>query len=282
MSDFSLQCWVPSLSAYERVKELSLDQYSIISKFILNNDNKGLGSYFEEVLFQNFLVKDTYTKLTKYDKWFVLTFLRAVNLSSTLTLKAKDEKNKDCTYDIDLLTLLTKASDFKPIDKFQINLDLVTLEIGVENKIYSVKDNFNFIKKIIKDSKVTIIEKLDIDSKNTLLNQLKENILPVVQKIIEKKESYNKQNFKLIPVSFNLKEVYEVGLTLFDNAIFDFLKLIYSPFAKGVYAKKYFLTSKLKFNLSEIERLTPLECDIYINLYNQENTSKIKANQSIP
>jgi len=279
MSDFTLQCWVPSISSYSRVTELTMGQYTIISKFILNNDNKGLGYYFETILNNNFKDKILYKKLTKYDKWFILTFLRAVNISPTLTLKAKDLSDKECTYDIDLLNILTRGSEFIPIYKFNIEMDLITAKVELDNNIFFEKDQFNFIKEINTEKNKIELSKLQPHEKLSIKRDL-DTILEIVAKIISKKDNLNME-LKLIPTIPMLKEVYEVSLSLFDNTLFDFLKLIFSPYSKGVFAKKYFLTSKIGMDMDKIDSITPLECDIYVNLYNQDNTSKIKGNQAL-
>jgi len=280
MSDFTLQCWVPSISAYSRVYEFTVGQYTTLSKFILNNDDEGLAEYFETILQNNLKEKNLYKNLTKYDKWFLLTFLRTVNISPTLTLKAKDPANKECTYDIDLLKILTQGSDFFPIYKFNIQMDLINVEIEIDNSIkLKNKPILNYIKTIQTKKNKIQIHSLPDNEKNSIFKNLG-IIENVIENIVFKKDELNKV-FKIIPVIPQLKEVYEVSLSLFDNTLFEFLKLIFSPYSKGIFAKKYFLMNKIGVNLSHIDSLTPLECDIYINLYNQENTAKIKGNQSL-
>lgn len=279
MPGFTLQCWVPSISSYSRISELSIGQYTNISKFILNNDDEGLGEYFEYIIENNFIDKIILKSLTKYDKWFLLTFLRAVNISPMLTLKAKDPSGKECTYDIDLLNILTKSSEFIPIQKFNVKMDLISAEIEVDNKIRFKEKELSNIKTISTEKNKIEIKTLSNLEQTKLKNNLG-LIIDVINKIILKKDSFNKE-LKLIPVIPQLKDVYEVSLSLFDNTLFDFLKLIFSPYSKGIFAKKYFLLSKIGISLSQIDDLTPLECDIYINLYNQENTSKIKGNQAL-
>lgn len=279
MSDFTLQCWVPSLSSYTRVNELNMGQYGNIAKYILNNDDIGLAEYFEKIIETNFLDKLQIESLTKFDKWFIITFFRAINISPTLTLKAIDPTGKECTYDIDLLSILTTGSEFIPKQRFVIKLNTLEIEIDNIGKIYNNGKEFNFIKSITTNNKKILLKNLSLQENKKIINEMGNEIINAIKDLIKTRDKFN-NSLKLISKNSILKGVYEMPLSLFDNTVFDFLKLIYSPFARGVYAKKYFLMSKIGFSGEEVDKITPLECDIYINLYNQENNSKIKAGHS--
>lgn len=275
MKNFSLLCWVPSISNYIRLNELTFEQLSNISKFILNNDDEGLSEYFENVVKNNLLEKEIYNILTKFDKWFILTFLRANNISPSLILKATDPFDKECTYEVNLFDILTIATEFIPIFNFEIKMDILNVKIELPKTIYTKEDSLLHLSHLFFNNKETTISNLSINEKITLFKELSVNILPVIKNIINIKEKENNK-LKLLPVNTELKNIYEISLNMFDNTLFEYLKFIFLSYSKNVYLKKYFLINKIGLSMNEVHSITPFEGDIFINLYNQDNTDKNK------
>lgn len=57
-----------------------------------------------------------------------------------------------------------------------------------------------------------------------------------------------------------------MSLRFFDNTLFDFVRLIYVPFAKNIYKKRYTLIKTLGLSSRDIDNLTPAECDVFLGL----------------
>ena len=70
--------------------------------------------------------------------------------------------------------------------------------------------------------------------------------------------------------------IKSVPFRVMDNTLFIFLKSIFLPFCKNLYNKKYSLVKNVGFSLAEIDSLTYIESQIYLNLYNEEEYKKLK------
>ena len=273
MQKFHLSAWVPSLKRYTKISELNMHQLEVLAKCIINDDDELLNTAFNNVLLENLETKSVYNNLTRFDKWFLLTFLRASSVESTISYIAGEES---VTLTFDLFEILTKLSEitlkniealelgettfrFKPYD------DLLATDYVYESIVETEADGvkfapYNFNKQIREEFYKTV--------ETTVYFELKEHL--------DLAEQHYDDIF-IIQNTSNTVGFHSIPLRLCDNTLFYFLKSIFKPAAQNLYTKKYVLLTKLHIYLNSINQLTPFECDIYIGILNSaENSKKTK------
>lgn len=269
MQPFYLNCWVPSIKNYLKIQELKMSQFDILSKYIANNDNIHIANCLENIIEENLEDKNYFTELTKFDKWFILTFLRASSVSPSLYFIAKDKNNSECNIEFNLFNVLTELSEvnFDPIEP--LAKDNTSLVLMPSRKLYNDNPILESIFSITVDKETTYIDLLAEKEKRLLFNSVEDNLKT---NILQHTSAYDKKlkNLFLIKSNPGLKNFNPVSLRLFDNTLYNFVVMIYKPFAKSIYNKKYNLVSKLKMSLADIGELTPVECDVYLGMLTAE------------
>ena len=261
MNGFNFLCWVPSQKNYFRLKELNFHQYELILKYILNNDDDGLVNCFDEVLINNLPDR---VKLNKFDKWFILCFLRAVCISPVSVYKVKTKENNTAAADISILEMLEKISDKILKDRITINLQDAELIFTVPHSLVT--------QDILKESLIAaVINKDEVilkeNEKDIILSKMSDALKQIAKANIS--NEFDDHSFKLLS---RLEEfgVKSPSFRITDNTLFEHVKRLYSLWSNVFHEKKYVLINKVGFNVNDIMNMTPIECDVYINHYKQE------------
>ena len=254
---FLLNCWVPSLSDYVKISELSMHQLEVMSKYLVNEDHLGTNACFNEIIQENLHDKKIYAQLNKLDKWFILSFLKCNNISPLIIIKAKNQKDEECTVDFNLVDILTKASEYS--FKFNPVLEIKNFEaqFKLPNNLYSSNILVDTVKSIKLDSKIVAIPDLSEEICLKFFNTLDSSLAKLLYSYLNLQDASN--DFYLLKNTKNFKNLYDIKLNIFDNNLFYFLRSIYLPYAKSLYAKKYNLISKIGLTVNDIDKLTPLE-----------------------
>jgi len=270
MNNFSFLCWVPSKKDYFRIKELTLLQYELILKYILNNDDEGLENCFEEIIKTNLGIEN----LNKFDKWFILSFLRAVCISPVSVYRIKTKENNTAAADISILEMLEKISDKALKEKIYVETPDLRLIFTIPKNLYS--------KDILKECfTAALVDNKELDlkdkEKDIILSKMSNSFKQLIKSNISKE--YDDSGFKLISrlEEFGIKGPH---FKLTDNTLFEHVKRLYSLWSNVLHEKKYILIGKIGFSLNDIYNMTPLECDVYINHYKQEQKAISKKLKS--
>lgn len=265
MKSFYLNCWVPSQKTYVKLAELKMNQFDILSKYIANNDDENTAMCLENLIESNLQDKSIFNELTRFDKWFMLTFLRASSISPSLYFNTKDVNNNDCNLEFNLFNILTELSEpeFDAIDPIiQNNVTIVAApsrrlhvnDIVLDNLFSITTNNETFYLELLSDKEKRILF-------SSIEGKLKTDLLQLI-------DNYDKKYTDMLLIKSNslLQNFASVKLRLFDNTLYNFIVMIYKPFAKNIYKKKYTLLTKLGLSLSDINDLTPIECDVYTGM----------------
>ena len=268
---FYLNCWVPSLQNYVKIQELTVKQLGILAKYLVNEDNEGINYCFNEIIKNNLKDPDLFDKLDKLDKWFILSFLKASNISPLIIIKAKNPDDTDCTIDLSLIDILTQVSEYKYRfeNKLEIKNFIATFQIPKE--LYTENILADAVNSVQLDDKIIDFSRLPHRQKIQFFLSLEQTLHDLLLSYTKVQDGNN--DAYLIKNVNNLKNLFDIKLNLFDNTLFAFLKSIYFPYVQSLYGKKYNLVSKIGLSLAEIDNLTPFETDIYINILNTEEKS---------
>lgn len=271
--DFHLNCWIPSLSGYTRIRELKNNQLYVLSKYILNEDHEGTNLCFNKIIKNNLLDKEIYGKLTRFDKWFILAFYRATNISPVVYIQTTTKDKAPCNVELQLFDTLTKLSEINLTFNTSLEIEDLTLQINASSDLYS-KDGYDAVKSITIKNTGTRIEPPVL---NTILLENK-NLSLYVKKYLTNIDL--SRGLMLLENKNPDIILNNIPFRLYDNTLFFFIRSIYLPFCKGVYTRQYNLMRKLGIDYNSVQSLTPLEGEIFINLYNEEENEK-KSKKSI-
>jgi len=272
--EFYLNCWVPSLSGFFKLKELKNSQLSILSKYILNEDHEGTNMCFNEIINKNFLEINPNLNVNRFDKWFILSFLRATNISPILYLQTANTANVPCNIELSLYETLTRLSEISPVSAIDVKLENINIILYPSESLYTVEPVVDSVKEL-KHLKNNITNRDEIykllGRRENLRNYLAQQML-----------YFDSLSNDLIIKNENpALKLTNIPVRVFDNTLFFFLRSIYLPYCKGVYEKLFSLKKLMNLSLDEYYQLTPSECDILISLYKQDESSKTQHSYSL-
>lgn len=274
---FYLKCWVPSRRGYVDISELTIYQFTILSKYILNEDHVGTNSAFNEIIKENLKDKEIYNNLNRFDKWFILTFLRAVNISSAVCIQTKNLSGAPCNIETDLFNLLTNLSEILIPQLTQLELEGLKFEFKPLSELYSTNTLCDVISSIHSSEAIIEVDSVEKFAKifsysPGIFNYLKNYLIYLDTKL---------SNYYLIEKEDVRLALQNVSVKMYDNTLYYFLRSIFLPFCKGLFKKKFKLLKHIGLDYATIDKMTPAECDIYVNQYiAEENDKKSKQNIS--
>jgi len=259
--EFYLKCWVPSLKKYVKISELKMAQLDVLSKFILNEDHEGTGEAFEKIIEENLQDKEMFSQLNKFDKWFILCFLRAANISPIVYIQTTTVSGAPCNVELDLFDTLTKLSEVEPVFD-PLNVQDLVFKFKVPSRLYTVIPGFEALE---------TVDNVQLPSSNLLTENI--SLYELINTFLKTQDT-KLDTFYLIKNDNTLVNVSSVTLKLFDNTLFFYTRSIYLPFCKGQYSKRYKLLKHIGLDYKSISQLTPAECDIFVNQYVAEDAEK--------
>ena len=133
------------------------------------------------------------------------------------------------------------------------NIDQIYKELIKEIKIE--EDNIDF-SVITEEEKETIISNIPANLAQEILN-----FLDICQNLSEKVDII-KGNDRL--------GIDNIQLRVFDKTMFSFLKSTFGNDLMGFYELQFNMMSKLNVSSDNFMKMTPNECKIFINFYNQD------------
>jgi hypothetical protein len=275
MKPFFLNCWVPSLKIYTKITELKIFQFEILAKYLLNEDDDSINEVFNEILRENLDDKSIYFNLNRYDKWFMLLFLRASSVSSMLYYKAKGEKGDPCAVSFNLFDILTDLSEINIPNAEPLVLDDLIITFSPVSNLYSPNFLHESILKVEKSNKEYYPNTFSREKRQRFFNTLNNTVIKEIYDHLMAYES-KFENVYIIKNEKKLKDFYSINFNLFGNTLYGFLKSTFQPHAQGLYKKKYTLLTKLGIDNTSILNFTPSECDIYLNMLNSKSETNSK------
>jgi len=265
---FYLKCWVPSLSGYTEISELTIEQLTVLSKYLLNQDNNGISKTINIIIQNNLRDKSIYDKFTKFDKWFVAIFLRAVSVSPIAYIQTKKADNVNCSVEYDILKLLTKLSELLIKDIPDLTVGELKFSFRCDHNLFSSDYPINHINNLTYNYNPISINMF----KDILKNQ--KNLISIVKNHLYEYDNQYSSIF-LIESGKNI-QLQSVPLRITDDTLFTFLKAMFLPFCKSLYVRKYSLMKNIGLTPEYIDKITYLEGQIYLNNYYEEENKKLK------
>jgi hypothetical protein len=267
--EFSSKLFLPILKEEIRYLNLNNHNYLDILKFITNNDDEGLINYFEEILKEKIKNKKVISKLTNIEKFLILLDLRAVLLGDKLQLINKENINIDLSISSirdNLIKNINILELIKYVDYSNIQLCLsIPNSLNVENIDQVYKELIKEVK--IEDENIQF-SLLTEEEKDTIIGSLPANLSQELLKFVDVCQDLS-EKIHIIRGNERLG-IENVPLRVFDKTMFSFLKSTFGNDLMGFYELQFNMMSKLNVSSDNFMKMSPNECKIFINFYNQD------------
>jgi len=269
--------FVPSTGNYEYFREINFLDTKNISKFIQNNDLKGLSAFFQDLVNKN-----TYNKNIKYnilDYLLILCQLRGYSYGNNVTFSIKNDNGSPFSFKHNVQRLLGYEELLQKNFSKTIYDNKIELSLNLPKNIEFLNDS-DVISKNIENMRVEsqniIFSQLNRHQQESVLNELPANVSnKILEYIKETTEFLSKFSFF---ESINVKSFENISLNPYNNSFIEYLKIIYSYDLMGLYEIEYLLIRKLKFSLFDLKNLSLNEAELHLNLYKKELKAMEDAN----
>jgi hypothetical protein len=248
-------------------------------KFLSNEDDINIQNYFH-MLIDNLNDDISWKDLNKIDKFCILLSQRITCIGPELVLDLTCSKtDQKYTGKIDLYTILNMVSQMHMTKNRVCNMtNGVKAHLGMPTSLFygESRDILDVIADIIQCIEIKGVihntSALSIHEKNELIDKLPgNNFNKLLSYVASTQKKLNEMIvFKDKSPHDDQAEVTEYKLGLYDNSMFDFLKLCYRTHISNHYNNMYILCDTMGFTADYIESITPAESNIYISQKKQE------------
>ena len=269
--NFLYSCYLPFAKKNALIKELSFNSYKNLVKNITNNNNKSIDILLEDIVRMHVIDLPACNFL---EKIIILLTIRAVCVSDKLELSLG---NKNFKQDISIIDFIKKIEDID-LDNFynkKISLnDDIDVTLKIPNQLYYEDEYISFIETVfLNGSEYPVTEEI--------LNNLPANVFIEINEFKRDLEALlSKVCLFMIKNPTDLSENIEIFLSSNVQSIFDFLKFIFKRDLLSFYEIEFFLFTKMNMSLEDLDRITPAEIDIYINLFKKDLEDRNKQTKS--
>jgi len=267
--NFSTKLFLPILKKEIRIEPICNRYYFNLIKYITNDDEEGIKDYLEYIISQIVVDKDIINDLSNLEKFLILISSKSFSSGNKIQISGENQVKTDILISSIIKNILTNIENYDfnntiIIDNIQINLNLPKkIKLKDEEDIY--KEIINEIK--IDEESIKFFLLTDFE-KNAIINSipisLNNYILQYIKKIQETLD-------KIVILFGGEKRGFaDLKLNVFDNSLFYFLKSLFNDDLKNFYELQFILINKISFTYDHFLSLTPNDCKIFINLYNED------------
>jgi len=259
-----------------QLTELSFTELKDLVKNIANANNNIILTAFNNIIDTH--CTEDISNLTIIDKLYVLLTIRAVCLSEALELiitcpVTKQQFNGVININ-DVLSKLRNNCLKEKTVSYSNNLDIT----------YSLPTSL-YINRDIIDASETVINSISLNNQSfyditaEIVNKLPAVVLNDI-KAYANEVFYYLNNLELINLSSPYSSAEE-GVTIltanvFNDSVIEFLKLCFNRDLMYFYKIEYFLMKQFRMSYEHMSKLTPMEINVYVNLFKEEQAEQEK------
>lgn len=278
MSDsFKFKIYLPSKREYQYFSEITNTDYLDLVKIISNSDDTQLSLAFNQIITRLSGGAVDPRELSRVDSFCILLNLYIVCVSNTLEITPRDQQTQKIK--IDLYDILDKVTNFEfeytqliKVNK-DIKVQLATpssiYEPTADNLIVSVIDTLHLSGKIFKFSQ------FDTKQQQSIIDSISSNVTTHIIRTIKEID----QQYQLNVITYGSDPPTEITLNLYNNSMFELLKVVYNSSLEAEYYYRYFMSKHVLFTGDQIESSTPAEIQTYIQFYKRERKEEEKARE---
>lgn len=273
MDDFNIKVFLPSKKQYYTFKEIKYSTYKNLAKTILNNNNTDISNFLNNLILLHSNEKQI--NFNFLEKLIILLALRIICVSPVLEFNIQDKNKKQQLVSVDLSKLLEKIQNINFDDKEVQSLENIEVNFSLPpNLFYNTLEEYylSTIKSVIINKTVYDIN----DSK--ILDSLPTSTLKYAKELFDKINK-NISEYYLIKIYFGENEKIELPLSLKDNTIIEFLKILFKRDLLSLYEFEYFFISKANLTYELLYNSTPAELNVFMNIYKKDLEERNKQQQ---
>lgn len=280
---FTSKMLLPIQNVEVRYDTITNEHYLQILKFNVNKDDEGLNNYFEWLLKNLISDPNIIESLTNVEKFLILLDMRSISLGDKIQMNGDKNSSLEIFLSFIKDNIINKLKDIELTKICNIEKQKITfcipksLSIDSIDKIYKeIIDKIEIDEHLLKFFNLTEIDKNDIIS--LLPAKFSSEMLNFVTYI---QEIFIKINI----ISGNSKfGIQNIPLNVFDSTLFTFLKTIFGDDLISFYETEFNLIYKMKFSHDHYLKMTPNECKLYVNFFNEEmkRQEEAQSKQSSP
>jgi len=276
---FNNKIYLPIIKKFVRVEPLVNKHYLELSKFITNNDDEGISDYLNYIVSEVLFEKNVLNDLSNIDKFIIILSSKIISSGSKISILGTNNVKTEFSLSGIINNIVKKIKDFD-YEKI-ITSDNLEITISLPKNLL-IQDIDQIYKEIINKIKINdeciffnnLTEKEKVDIMEIIPISLTGDIMDYINKIqdIFKNASIIQENLKM--------GMQNLTLNTFDNTLFVFIKYLFGENLKNYYELQYILYTKLNMSLEHYMSITPNDCKIFINLYNEDMKKQQEEQQN--
>ena len=265
--EFKYKIYLPSKSRYYYFTQLNNQTYTTLAKIIANDDSEQLNKLFCKMVYTMSSRRVDPRKITRVDMFCILLNIYIICVSNSIEMKGEVKDGVPQAFNLDLYSVLDKVTNFKfdYTQDVQVNQD-VSMTLKCPSVMY-VSETDDLIADCVESltiygNKHNLIDLTLQQKRNVLDNVPADVITSMITKMTEINDEYQ------LTVIDNPEQEQKIVISLYNNSMFEILKLIYRQSLEAQYFYKYFLSKHL--NIPDIDAHTPAEIQTYMRFFKQE------------
>lgn len=274
---FKFKIYLPSKKRYYHFNEITNKDYLDIVKIISNSDDDQLLSHFNDIIYNLSDKKVNPNRISRIDSFCILLNLYIVCVSNILEITPREQQVSKIK--IDLYDILDKVTnfDFEYTHLLEVNSDIkvrlatpsTIYEPTADNLITSVIDTLHISGQTFKFSQ------FDTNQQQSIIDNISSD---VTTRIIKKIKEIDQQ-YHLDVITYGQDPPTVITLNLYNNSMFELLKVIYNSNLEAEYYYRYFMAKHINLPGDQIELSTPAEIQTYLQFYKRERKEEEKARE---
>jgi hypothetical protein len=273
VNDFIIKVFLPLKKQYYTFKEIKYSTYKNLAKTILNNNNADISNFFNNLILIH--SNDKQINFNFLEKLIILLALRIICVSPVLEFNIQDKNKKQQLVSVDLSKLLQNIQNINFDDKEVQFLENIEVNFSLPSNLFYNTLEEHYLSTI----KSVIINKTVYDVNDSkILDSLPTSTLKYAKELFDKINN-NISKYFLIKIFFGENENLELPLSLKDNTIIEFLKILFKRDLLSLYEFEYFFISKLNLTYDLLHNSTPAELNVFMNIYKKDLEERNKQQQ---
>ena len=275
---FKFKTYLPARDEWLFSRQMTSKEYLVIVKTMQNNDSVQIRDALLALLESCFEISDIET-YNQIDIFCMLVNLRIMSVSQKLALLYNpNNEQSGKNVHVDLYDILDKASNTKTTYNKKITTGEIEVTVTTpQGLVYDLPEisYVQYIKSLrhVPTDTNYIFEKMTPIERAELIKNLP---VKLMQRLINML-SHNKNAFDVQIIGDLGDEKNDIRLSLYDNSMFNTLRLCYNANLSDLYNLRYILTKRCNIDINYLEDLPPIEMDTYFGILKKEIDDERKA-----
>lgn len=274
MDNFNIKIFLNSKKQYYTFNEIKYKTYKNIVKTILNNNNTDISELFNNLISSHCVNNDN--NFNFLEKLCILLALRIICISPVLDFSVLDKNKKQQFISVDLTKLL---------EQLQLKNEDFTDTQTIENVKINFSSPSDFFYNTFEEHYISTIKNITVNNVTYNVNDNSALDLLPTSSLKYAKDFFNKihdnlNDLFLLKVNFGKNEKIDLPLSLKDNTIIEFLKILFKRDLLSLYEFEYFFISKANLSFDLLYNSTPAELNVFMNIYKKDLEERNKQQQS--